>query len=97
MKTFKISGTEYTVEPCTAICSFDIEHDEDGEPIYSDARRQEALFVEAITEYGEEKWAAVVFDCWEMRYLNSDADFLEMWEDSSAWETDWEVLNTVKK
>lgn len=88
MKNFEINGTEYTVEPCTAICL------EDG---LNESKRQNALFVEKITEYGEEKWQAVVFNCWQIDNLNSNADFQEMCADSSAWESDWEVLETVRR
>lgn len=88
MKNFEINGTEYTVEPCTAICL------EDG---LNESKRQNALFVEKVTEYGEEKWQAVVFNCWQIDNLNSNANFQEMCADSSAWESDWEVLETVRR
>ena len=88
MKTFEINGAEYTVEPCTAICLAD------G---LEESKRQDALFVEKIAEYGEEKWRAVVFNCWKINDLNSNADFQEMLDDSSAWESNQEVLETVRQ
>ena len=83
MKTFEINGTEYTVETCTAICSADM-NDEN--------RRQDALLVSS--ENGGEKSKFVVFG-WEMP--ETTENFSDMCDDSSAWESDHEVLDTVKK
>lgn len=83
MKTFEINGTEYTVEACTAICGADMSDEN---------RRQDALFVSS--ENGGETVEFVVFG-WEMP--ETSEDFSDMCDDSIAWESDWEVLNTVKK
>ena len=82
MKTFEIDGTEYTVETCTAICSADL-----GD----ESKRQDALLVSS--DNGGEKSEFVVFG-WEMP--ETSEDFSDMCDDSSAWESEWEVLETVR-
>ena len=81
MKTFEINGTEYSVETCTAIC---------GADLGDESKRQDALLVSS--EDGGEKFEFVVFG-WEMP--ETSEDFSDMCDDSSAWESDWEVLETV--
>lgn len=83
MKTFEINGTEYTLEPCTAICCADL---------VDESKRQEALLVSS--ESDGEKSEFVVFG-WEMP--ETAGNFSDMCDDSSAWESDHEVLDTVKK
>ena len=83
MKTFEINGTEYTVEACTAIC---------GADLGDESKRQDAILV--TSENGGEKSEFVVFG-WEMP--ETDEDFSDMCDDSSAWESDHEVLKTVRK
>ena len=83
MKTFEINGTEYTVESCTAIC---------GSDLGDESKRQDAILV--TSENGGEKFEFVVFG-WEMP--ETAADLSDMCDDSSAWESDHEVLDTVKK
>ena len=83
MKTFEINNTEYTMESCTAIC---------GSDLGDESKRQDAILV--TSENGGEKSEFVVFG-WEMP--ETSEDFSDMCDDSSAWESDWEVLETVKK
>ena len=83
MKTFEINNTEYTVESCTAIC---------GSDLGDDSKRQDAILV--TSENGGEKSEFVVFG-WEMP--ETAEDLSDMCDDSSAWESDHEVLDTVKK
>ena len=83
MKTFEINGTEYTVESCTAIC---------GSDLGDESKRQDAILV--TSENGGEKFEFVVFG-WEMP--ETAEDLSDMCDDSSAWESDHEVLDTVKK
>lgn len=94
-KTFHIDNSEYTVEPCTAIAYCSLEWNDDDEPIYNEEARQNALFVEKIVPYGEERIQSVVFCDWEMDALETDEDFAAMCEDSEAWESDWETLDSV--
>ena len=82
MKTFTINDIKYTVQPCTAICMAD-QADE--------SNRQKALLVS--NESNGEKFDFVVFG-YDMP--ETDEDFLYMSDDTSAWESDWEVLETVK-
>lgn len=80
-KTFTLYGTdEYTVTTCTAIASCDLDT----------ANRQDALLVSSYKN-GEE-FKTVVFG---YKMPETDKDFAEMCEDSSAWESDYEVLDTV--
>ena len=83
MKTFIINDIKYTVQPCTAICMAD-QADE--------SNRQKALLVS--NEANGEKFDFVVFG-YDMP--ETDEDFLYMSDDTSAWENDWEVLETVRK
>ena len=83
MKTFTINDIKYTVQPCTAICMAD-QADE--------SNRQKALLVS--NEANGEKFDFVVFG-YDMP--ETDEDFLYMSDDTSAWENDWEVLETVRK
>lgn len=82
MKTFIINDIKYTVQPCTAICMAD-QADE--------SNRQKALLVS--NEANGEKFDFVVFG-YDMP--ETDDDFLCMSDDPGAWESDWEVLETVK-
>lgn len=82
MKAFEINGTEYTVEACTAICLYEL-----GD----ESKRQSALLVSS--ENGGEKSEFVVFG-WEMP--ETSEGFSDMCDDSSAWESEWEVLDTVR-
>lgn len=82
MKTFTINDIKYTVQPCTAICMAD-QADE--------SNRQKALLVS--NEANGEKFDFVVFG-YDMP--ETDEDFLCMSDDPGAWESDWEVLETVK-
>ena len=83
MKTFEMNGTDDTVELCTAICSADLG---------SKGKRQDALLVSS--KNGGERTEFVVFG-WEMP--ETSEDFADMCDDYGAWESDWEVLNTVEK
>lgn len=83
MKTFEINGTEYSVETCTAIC---------GADLGDESRRQEALYV--ANKYNGELFEYIVFG-YDMP--ETEEAFLEMCDDSSAWESDWEVLETVHR
>ena len=83
-KTFTVEGTEYTVEDITAIATCAGEHGEDF--------RQNALLVTNMADSGE-KIEYVVFG-WAMP--ENDNDFSDMCEDSNAWDSDWETLETVR-
>ena len=83
MKTFTINDIKYTVQPCAAICMAD-QADE--------SNRQKALLVS--NEANGEKFDFVVFG-YDMP--ETDEDFLYMSDDTSAWENDWEVLETVRR
>lgn len=94
-KTFHIEDNEYTVKPCTAIAYCDLEWNVNDEPIYNEEARQNALFVEKIAPAGEERVQAVVFCDWKLDALETDEDFAAMCEDSWAWESDYETLDSV--
>lgn len=83
-KIFTVEGTEYTVTEVTAIA------DEYG--VYSEDKRQNALLVTNVADSGE-KIEYVVFG-WNMP-KNGD-DFSDMCEDSYAWDSYCETLETVK-
>ena len=83
-KTFTVEGTEYTVENITAIAT------RVGE--YSEDFRQNALLVTNIADSGE-KIEYVVFG-WAMP--ENEDEFSDMCEDSDAWDSNWETLETVK-
>ena len=83
-KIFTVEGTEYTVTEVTAIA------DEYG--VYSEDKRQNALLVTNVADSGE-KIEYVVFG-WNMP--DDENDFSDMCEDSNAWDSDWETLETVK-
>ena len=83
-KTFTVEGTEYTVEEITAIATCVGEHGEDF--------RQNALLVTNTADSGE-KIEYVVFG-YDMP--ENDDDFYDMCEDSDAWDSNWETLETVK-
>ena len=83
-KTFTVEGTEYTVEKITAIATCA------GE--YSEEFRQNALLATSMADSGE-KIEYVVFG-WAMP--ENDDDFSDMCEDSNAWDSDWETLETVR-
>ena len=83
-KTFTVEGTEYTVEEITAIATCAGEYSEDD--------RQNALLVTNMTDSGE-KIEYVVFG-WAMP--ENEDDFSDMCEDSNAWDSDCETLETVR-
>lgn len=80
MKTFKVNGKEYEIRACTAIC--DADHRDES-------KRQEALLVIC---HEEETSEYVVFG-YDMPETTDG--FLSMCEDEYAWESDFEVLETV--
>lgn len=84
IKTFvdNVNGYEYTVESVTAIAARDT----------SEEARQPALLVSS--EVDGEKFESVVFG-WDMP--EDDDDFRSMCEDSSAWDSDWETIETVRR
>ena len=83
MKQFEINGIEYTVESCSAIC---------GADLGDEGKRQDALLVS--TERDGEKFEEVVFG-YEMP--ETEENFLDMCDDSAAWETDAAVIASVRK
>ena len=83
-KTFTVEGTEYIVEDITAIATCSGEHGEE--------MRQNALLVTSIADSGE-KIEYVVFG-YDMP--ENDDDFSDMCEDSDAWDSNFETLETVK-
>lgn len=83
MKVFNIGGTEYAVKICTAICAADC-----GE----ESKRQDALLISS--ERNGEKFEEVVFG-YEMP--ETEENFRDMCEDFGAWESNWQVIKTVKK
>ncbi len=80
-KTFIIEGTEYIIQVCTAIASCDMDSH----------IRQDALLVE--NEINGEAAQMVVFG---FSMPNDEEDFANMCSESSAWESDYEVLDTVQ-
>lgn len=74
MKKYNLNNIEYTITPCTAIAECD-----NG----NEAARQNALLVITTLESGETV-EHIVFG-WEMP--ETEADFLDMADDTSAWET----------
>jgi hypothetical protein len=80
-KTFTIDNNKYTVIEVTAVASCDMET----------ADRQNALLV--INYQNGEKFEKVVFG-YDMP--ETTEDFNDMCGDSGAWESDSEVLATVK-
>ena len=83
-KTFIIEGTEYTAEDITAIATCVGEYSEDF--------RQNALLVTNIADSGE-KIEYVVFG---HDMPENEDEFSDMCEDSDAWDSNWENLETVK-
>lgn len=83
MKQFEINGIEYTVESCSAIC---------GADLGDEGKRQDALLVS--TERDGEKFEEVVFG-YEMP--ETEENFLDMCDDSAAWETDAAIIASVRK
>lgn len=81
-KIYTMDGTEYTVTACTAIAL-----------TAGDTTRQNALLVESTADSGE-KFQKVCFG-YDMPYTTED--FSDMCEDTSAWESDHEVLATVQE
>ena len=79
-KTFTIENHKYIVIPCTAVASCDMDTN----------TRQDALLV--VTFRNFEKIEKVVFG-YDMP--ETAEDFEDMCNDSSAWESDSEVLETV--
>ena len=80
-KTFTIGSTEYTVCECTAIAK-DI----------GESDRRKALYVYSVSESGEKSEFVIFgFDMPE-----DEAEFLEMCEDSSAWDGWYETIDSVE-
>ena len=80
-KTFTFSNTEYTVCECTAIAK-DI----------GESERRKALYVYSFAEFGE-KTEFVVFG-YDMP--EDESEFIEMCEDSSAWDGWCETVESVE-
>lgn len=80
-KNFAIDNTEYTVTTCTAIAV-----------TADDTTRQDALLIESTADSGE-KFRYIVFG-YEMP--DTAEDFEAMSDDSSAWTSDYEDLETVE-
>ena len=85
-KTFTRDGVEYTVTPCTAVALFDIHEDGTYDPI----NRQDALRV--VSHINGEEFEYIVFG-YDMP--ETEQDFDDMAENTSAWECDHAVLDTV--
>lgn len=88
-KTFIRDNKEYTVTPCTAIAL-----------TIGDTERQNAVHVSCAyyddeTGYSSEKDEYVVFG-WTADMLEDEEDFDSMCEDSMAWDSDCETLETVE-
>ena len=83
-KTFTVEGIEYTVEEITAIAT--------GAGEYTEADRQYALLVTNVADSGE-KIEYVVFG---FNMPEDEDDFSDMCEDSDAWDSDCETLETVR-
>lgn len=83
-KLFNINGIEYSVEKITAIAA------SAGE--YSEDHRQSALLI--VSESNGENAEYVVFG-FEMPEDNDD--FISMLDEPSAWDSDWETLESVRK
>ena len=77
-----VNERTYTIEPVTAIASCDL----------ADNIRQNALLVCYVNDFDEEI-TSVVFG-YEMP--EDEEDFNEMADDPFAWESDFEVLDTVQ-
>lgn len=86
-KYITIDKTAYTLETCTAICLADLL---DGK---GEAARQHALHASYVADSGE-RIEHVVFG-WLMP--DDAADLLAMASDSTAWESDQDVLATVRQ
>lgn len=82
-KTFTIYNQEYTIHDYSAICNADLPNE---------SKRQNALLV--TVERDGEKFEQIVFG-YEMP--GTVEAFRDMCEDSGAWESDWQVIKTVKK
>lgn len=82
-RTFIVNNTEYTVEEITAVAACN-----EGNEDY----RQSALLVTSM--YGPEKIEEVVFG---FDMPESDEDFAQMCSESDAWDSDYEVLETVRR
>lgn len=83
-KTFTVEGTEYTVEEITAIATCAGEYSEDD--------RQNALLVTNTSDSGE-KIEYVVFG---YHMPEDEDDFADMCEDSDAWDSDCDTIETVR-
>ena len=80
-KTFEIDNTEYTVCDCTAICK-DL----------GESERRKALYVYSLGESGEKsEYVVFNFDMPEDAF-----GFLDMCEDSSAWDGWYETVESVE-
>ena len=80
-KTFTINNTKYTVTNCTAVAACDLDTGD----------RQDALLV--VSYDNGEKFDRVVFG-YDMP--ETAEDFADMCDDSSAWESAADVLETVE-
>lgn len=81
MKKFTVSGTTYRCYPCTAISSAD-----NG----NEAMRQDAVLV--ISTDDVEQIVEVVFG---YDLPQEQTDFVDICDDSAAWESDQETLRSV--
>ena len=80
-KTFTVGGTEYTVCKCTAVFKD-----------FGESERRKALFVYSFEESGEKsEFVLFGFDMPE-----DESEFLEMCEESSAWDGWYETLESVE-
>ena len=79
----RVDGRTYEIKNVSAIAGCDLESD----------LRQNALLVEYTNNYGE-KIESVVFG---YSMPECEDDFRDMCDDSCAWESDWEVIKTVKE
>lgn len=81
-----LSATEATAEEITAVCLYDLKRG------HSESARQKALLISYKIEGGLQI-DDVVFG-WELP--EDDGELAAMLEDSSAWESDDDVLATVQ-
>lgn len=81
-RTFEIAGTEYVVEPCTAICVADS----------GDEKRQDALYISS--EYNGELFESVV---WGYDMPETAEQFADICADPGAWESDFNTVDTVRR
>lgn len=78
-----INETTYSIEKVTATAFCDLD----------EAIRQDAILVSYENESGE----TVDYVVFGHNMPEDEDDLLAMFDDSCAWESDWEVLATVQK